>query len=264
MDVELLSDSEISAIASRISERKQRVIDLMREIADVKRFERELKAFLNEKPVEPRGTAGRPESQAPSSSTEILDAAEAVLREKGGSMYSSQILEEITARGVRVGGKNPAVNLSTKLGRSNGRFISNGRRMGWRLPLSDDSEAGRHTATPQVRFRLADPRDSPQPTRRRYRLIPLWIGALKTIASTPEGITSHEVGRLLDGVRQAGLGRVTIPIKKVLEQHGLDDWQEIIDKGREDEGVMWRPGPRIKDAIQALEAEALKRASPPE
>ena len=139
MDVEPLSDSEISAIASRIRERKQTALKLMREIADVKDLERELKAFLNEKPVEPRGPAERPESQEPSSSTEILDAAEAVLRENGGPMYSGQILELITARGIRVGGKHPSSNLSTKLSRSNGRFISNGRRMGWRLPPSSDS-----------------------------------------------------------------------------------------------------------------------------
>lgn len=110
-------------------------------------------------------------------------------------------------------------------------------------------------SNPIARLRLADPRNSPQPQKRRYRLIPLWINVFKTIASTPEGITSHEVGRLLDGVRQAGLGRVTIPVRKVLKEHGFDDWTEVIDKERDGENVMWRPGPRIRDAILTLEAE---------
>ncbi len=238
----------------QLAEREKKIEALMKRLAKMQARERELKA---------KGL-GRSESPPLSTLNDILNGAEEVLREEGRPMLSREILEELEACDIHVGGSSPASNLSAKMSQAKGRFVSNGRGKGWSLPSSGDSESGRHTATPQVRFRLADPRDSPQPTRRRYRLIPLWIGALKTIASTPEGITSHEVGRLLDGVRQAGLGRVTIPIKKVLAQYGLEDWQEIIDKGREDENVMWRPGPRIRDAIQALEAEALKRASPPE
>ncbi len=136
MEADLLSDSEFNAVASRISERKRRIAELMREIDTLRAHERKLKAFLNEDPIDPvERVEGGPEIRPSSPFNEILDAAEKALREKGDTMFSGEILEKITEQGVHVGGENPVGNLATKLGRSKGRIISNGHRRGWRLPV---------------------------------------------------------------------------------------------------------------------------------
>ena len=68
------------------------------------------------------------------STADILDAAEAVLREAGdASLSSSVIWERLEEQGVYVGGKNPAANLSAKLSQAKGRFVSGGPALGWRL-----------------------------------------------------------------------------------------------------------------------------------
>ena len=81
------------------------------------------------------------DTEIPRSSTrEILKGTEEILREEGGPMLSGEILRRLNDRGIHVGGRNPSTNLSSKISQARDRFISNGRRKGWRLPSNSDAE----------------------------------------------------------------------------------------------------------------------------
>lgn len=96
------------------------------------------------------------------------------------------------------------------------------------------------------------PRREPvQMVTRNHRLIPAWIEVLKAIDAHADGIPTQQVSDMLRA-QPAGLGRKTIPVKKLLAQAGFADWEEIVDKRRTDDEVRWRPGPKIREAIAAL------------
>jgi hypothetical protein len=100
-----------------------------------------------EPPVATSGSNGSPSAAAPRSrprterTQAILDLAVYIIRERGGPVPTSAVLEEIQKRGVTVHGHRPANNLSAILSYSK-LFQSHGRA-GW--TLADPSAPAKNT-----------------------------------------------------------------------------------------------------------------------
>ena len=88
---------------------------------------------------------------------------------------------------------------------------------------------------------------------RGQRLVPKWLGIFRMLAASPNGIPAQEVSHQLGMVKMNGIGRATVPIRRVLTEHGLPSWDEVIIKARTDDGVFWRAGPKIDEAIKIAE-----------
>ena len=50
-----------------------------------------------------------------------------------------------------------------------------------------------------------------------------------------------------------GIGRATIPIRRLLSERGLPSWDDVVIKARTHDGVLWRAGPKIGEAIKIAE-----------
>ena len=122
-----------------LEQRERRVADLQARLDAVKEAEkqiaREITASLN-------GASPKPASRSRkrSATNEILDASYEILRAAESHelpMHVAEICSRLEAQSIYVGGKNPAGNLSAKLGRDE-RFRSEGRGGGgWSLTTTD-------------------------------------------------------------------------------------------------------------------------------
>ena len=160
---------ELDELLKLLEQREQRVAELRDRLAAVKKAEgeisRELTASLNNAPKKP---AARPPK--PSETKLILDSSYEILRTAESHelpMHVAEICSRLEARGLYVGGKKPAGNLSAKLGRDE-RFRSEGRGGGgWSLATTgltgnasvahgdlSDQEAGRGPSKPIQREAL--------------------------------------------------------------------------------------------------------------
>jgi hypothetical protein len=71
---------------------------------------------------------------------QILDGVAAILSD-GNPRHTNDLLAELTANGISVGGENPSGNLSAYLSRARDIFVSD-RRNGWSLKKQTGSDVG--------------------------------------------------------------------------------------------------------------------------
>lgn len=88
---------------------------------------------------------GRSSTRGKLSVTE--DAVISVLEEAGSPLHTRELLDKLLARGVEVGGKDPASTLSARLSRSS-KLLNNRLKGWWIRELADDvvPEAGESSA----------------------------------------------------------------------------------------------------------------------
>ena len=141
---------EITEIEKLLERREQRVNALRARLAAIKKAEEELEQeFETELSSGRSSTEARPRRRRLRSATAtILERSYEILRSAEGHELPMQVREicsRLEAQGVYVGGKNPAGNLSAKLGRDE-RFQSEGRGgNGWTpaaLPNDNDHSEG--------------------------------------------------------------------------------------------------------------------------
>ena len=88
---------------------------------------------------------------------------------------------------------------------------------------------------------------------RGQKLIPKWLAIFRLLAASPNGIPAQEVSHQLGLATMNGIGRATVPIKRVLMERGLASWEDVITKARREDGVVWRAGPKLGQAIEIVE-----------
>ncbi len=127
---------EFEKVISMAKRGEDRRVELMRELAELTALEAQW-TELGERYAALLGEDG-PE---PSSTADILDAVERVLKGHAEAMSSTEILARIVEdEGVVVGGAAPAKNLSAKLSNAPDRFRSPGRGQGWLLAEADTAD----------------------------------------------------------------------------------------------------------------------------
>ena len=87
------------------------------------------------------------------------------------------------------------------------------------------------------------------------RLMPGWLAVLRRLAETPEGISADEVCHALGSATVNGIGRATLPIKRLLAERKRLAWSKVAWKVRTGEGTRWRAGPKIAEGIKVVEEE---------
>ena len=93
-----------------------------------------------------------------------------------------------------------------------------------------------------------------------------WVAELKLVQNSAEGIAGREICEHLGVAGTPGLGRALSPVKQILAQRGFDDWTEVVRRERTDDGLVWRAGSRLGEAIAVLEEYEegrAARAAPP-
>ena len=80
-----------------------------------------------------------------------------------------------------------------------------------------------------------------------------WLEVFRMLESSPNGIPAQEVGDRLGVASMNGIGRAIFPMKRMLAEQGLSSWDDMVVKARTDEGVIWRAGPKISQAIEIVE-----------
>ena len=91
---------------------------------------------------------------------------------------------------------------------------------------------------------------------RGRRLMPMWLEIFRMLAAAQNGIPAQEVSHRLGLAKMNGLGRATVPIKRMLSERGIAPWEEVVTKARGEDGVTWRAGPKIGQAIEIVEGES--------
>lgn len=86
----------------------------------------------------PSGDTGR--SHRPGSSGAAVQASMDLILEKGQRIHTRALLDALLAKGIQIGGANPAQNLSGLLSRAN--ELNNNRALGWGLAKWGDAAQG--------------------------------------------------------------------------------------------------------------------------
>ena len=112
------------------------------------------------------------------------------------------------------------------------------------MPVAPDAPAPKRT-TPK--------RANGETSARGQRLVPKWLAIFRVLAASPNGIPAQDVSHQLGLAKMNGIGRATVPIKRVLSERGLASWEDVVIKARGEDGVIWRAGPKISQAIEIVE-----------
>ena len=86
-----------------------------------------------------------------------------------------------------------------------------------------------------------------------------WLPVLRSIRDVDEGMTGNEICHRTGVAAPPGLGRSLSPVKTALEQQGVPDWDNVVNKARVGDTIRWVRGSLIGEAIAALEAYQVGR-----
>ena len=78
---------------------------------------------------------------------------------------------------------------------------------------------------------------------------------MRRLAEAPDGIAPEEVSATLGCTTMNGIGRATVPIKRLLAERASLAWSDAAGKVRTREGVIWHAGPKIAQAMRVVEDE---------
>lgn len=124
-------DAEMQRLRARIAAMEEQAVKLRHYIEVAREYEGAQPVVVSGSGVAPTLTV-RAFAYAGGITRTAVDTTIAILRERGQPMHTRPLLDELTRRGIVVGGSNPVANLSGFLSRASDK-LRNSRTYGWSL-----------------------------------------------------------------------------------------------------------------------------------
>jgi hypothetical protein len=147
---------------------------------------------------------------------------------------------------IRVDTADEAVALSQKLTAKRLPVLAAVPRAGWNLPAQADGAS--QVAVPKAA--------TGAPNTTRDDTTPSSVSFLKAIKHSADGISTREMLEIFGVTKPKALGSKTGVVNSALARLGFEQHEEVYSGVRTADGKLFRPGPKIDEAIAALSSQS--------